>query len=383
MAFQNDPKYIKFLKLYRKSQENLELGNPGKFFDLYYEALKLQVEAQRKKKLPEMTNLSKKTFPEEIWLHVLAYLATWELVALLPVSKDFYDLAIDGQIWEPIYRERWPKDSAENKEWILHPYLEDWYGKFWCRHLLQTSPNVIDIGTCDLKFLSGRKNRSFSTLPARYKVVDLTPAGSGHYRSGLIINVTLGTGTRILNKKSNDPSGTLWFAPIGKVWDEMVEYFTFSNHPNIFLNSPYPRIVFPNTGIPPVTCETSVCTIRSYKLRSGVVVSFGHSGAWLQVVRDGEIEHTEIFAKPPEHSEEYSEHLVSGFASWVAENDRNSGVWNFCFIGGGAVDENVATFLSFLDSIVPPVEYKVVSSEKDRFYAPLLGALKIIPEAGN
>jgi hypothetical protein len=410
IKFQNDPKYIKFLKLYRKSHENLALGNPGKFFDLYYQALKLQVEAQREQKLPEVTALSKRTFPEEIWLYVLSFFDAFETRRLFAVSKDFYDLAIDGQLWKVFYEHRWPKPPSESPirssstpeihsenpsesvhkvmalDWILHPYLEDWYGKYWFRIRLQSSPNIIDIGTCTINFLldeeddipynlTRRIHRKFYSLPAKFDVPRMIRVSDyGHYRPARHeLRIEFGRGTPILTKNEDDASGLTWSVPKGDLWEMMNCYFLVSRWlPNIYLNSPYPRLIFP---VETIVRETSVSTIKSYRLRSGVVVSFGDSGAWLEVVSDLEIIHTEIFAKTPEDPEEYSAFLASRFSAWLAENKNSSfGLFNFCFIGPHAVEENVAIFLSILDLQFPFVEYKVVSSEKDRLFAPLVGA---------
>jgi hypothetical protein len=396
MAFQDDPKYIKFLKLYHKSQESLEVGNPGEFFDLYYQALKLQLEAQRKSQLPRVTNLSKRTFPEETWLHVLSYLGPWNLVQLLPVSKDMYDLAIDGQLWKPLYENRWLQNSSpsstssnrghrETPDFCLSPYLEDWYQKYWFQYLLATSPNVVDFGTCTLKYLSHNvgtvfpfkspndsQNRKLFSLPANYR---MRPVQTRHYRSNHGPELEFGIGTPILTKNVKDPKGRSWELPT-QAWPFMLQFFSFNRRPTIFLNSPYPRITFPKRVF---VRETSVCALKSYKLRSGVVVSFGHSGAWLQIVLREKIVATSISCAPV-IPRKYSEFLASGFSKWLSEQTEVSSdfEFQFCFIGGKAVQENVDVFLSCLYLACPLVHFKVASTPVDRFYAPLVGALKFL-----
>jgi hypothetical protein len=150
--------YFRARTLYVKSHENEQAGDIQGCTDTYLEALQLQLQVQQSIG-SDTKSLALWPVPFEILLHIFSYLNAKDLTVCMQVCKDWYDVAIDGELWYNLYINRWPA-CKKVEQTFRHRYCEvsgsftrDWYGCYKQRTMSVKSFRavVLDLGSHTVK----------------------------------------------------------------------------------------------------------------------------------------------------------------------------------------------------------------------------------------
>jgi hypothetical protein len=158
LAYRKDENYFRARTLHVKSHENEQAGDIQGCTDTYLEALQLQLQAQQSIG-SDTRSLALWPVPFEILLHIFSYLNAKDLTVCMQVCKDWYDVAIDGELWYNLYINRWPA-CKKVEQTFRHRYCEvsgsftrDWYGCYKQRTMSVKSFRavVLDLGSHTVK----------------------------------------------------------------------------------------------------------------------------------------------------------------------------------------------------------------------------------------
>lgn len=380
MAFSRNPKYLKFITLYHASQDSLAQGNPNKFLDLYYEALKMQVAEKRKSTLLSEI-LTVASFPTDIWVQILLMLSLRDALAVMTVSKNLCSLILDGEIWQKFYTEEFLDDNSE--ELKINPHVEDWYRQFKIRYFFTYSLStfaVIDVGSTTIRYLSKKSlnlgkstktNSQIFEIPSLYKIVERRV--QHHYRD-VIRESAVGIGTPILKKEAKHLSYCKDFT---KVIEKLVI------NPSTVCVIASPDKLLPNLHInlfQVVQCDASVGSLYAYGKLSGLVFSIGNSFPWVQSIINGRLQYSYVFTAVYTIVDYVIIDLVGYVNNWLQEpavlnkivNDK--GAIDVCCIGG-KFDEVAVKLLSAELKKLSQQSFSIISEIEDRVISPIVGSL--------
>eukprot|EP00049_Salpingoeca_infusionum_P005511 m.93018 g.93018 ORF g.93018 m.93018 type:complete len:791 (+) comp12994_c0_seq3:163-2535(+) len=150
VPYKSDPKYVRALKMYRKSFEYQKELNVEGFTNTYLEALKLQA-AQADVTASVVSNQeSLEPLTHDLLVYIMSFLDLTSISACMKVCRQFYTAARDPRVWYRLYATRWPTVLELPN---CFPMSRDWYDAY--RSRVQTFPYmssvVIDAGSHSIK----------------------------------------------------------------------------------------------------------------------------------------------------------------------------------------------------------------------------------------
>uniref|UniRef100_A0A6B2L1V9 F-box domain-containing protein n=1 Tax=Arcella intermedia TaxID=1963864 RepID=A0A6B2L1V9_9EUKA len=365
LEYATDPKYLKFLTIYKASHEEYHKGNPGKFMDLYYEALKMQVEAMRKS-IPKHLPLTKTTFPEEIWLIILKELSYEQLLILMSVSKGMKEIVLDGEVWRSLYEKSFPDEKQESLN--IHPSLQDWYTKFKVNKLKEfvmrsnKKFTVIDIGTNQLKYIN-QWQKDIKCVPSKYQEKKTYQQIASHFRPEEVISIELGSGWDILNHFQNTCSFTSQIS-------EIIDSLSYWGDPFVYLRTP---AVSPPKISRIIEVDMSVVSLNTYFRDSGLVISLGATFCWIQEVEQNKVLFTHLLNGSKEGTlGQVVTALIKKWKDWKEKMQKNEGsVVECCCIGGKCDKSNVEMIKRKIE--MEGYKVNIISDIDKRITGPILG----------
>ncbi|KAL5486937.1 hypothetical protein EMCRGX_G019478 [Ephydatia muelleri] len=171
-SYQENENYLKTVALYTKSWELEQAGDIQGFTDTYLEGLALQCQEQRTVS-KDTVEIHCQALPYDVYMRIFSYLSVKDLGYAMAVSKMWYTMCMDGQLWYNLYRKKWSDGRKLQLDPV--PFTKDWYGKYKQRVVAGVGVcqkvACIDLGSFSCKFAVIDRHDSFTSVSSIESVV--------------------------------------------------------------------------------------------------------------------------------------------------------------------------------------------------------------------
>lgn len=380
-----NPIPTQYLQMYQRPTDQTFFPPPPVWEDV----LQNQLEDLRKILPCPANGISKNTFCDDIWPIIFSTMSLPEILDFQTVSKDCLEIIQNqDELWK-LHTLSYCENFSTFNLGLSIKAFPNWYSKFKVVYFGVKNAGklgtVIDIGSAQIKTLTyrggpfvGAQNLELQVLDSVYKFREQAPDGFGRFfptpTSPFQMLLPYDPDSIILGESAKEGF------PIIRTETQIIEKVCCSLSPHLRIGC---LLLEPMEPIPTFGqlhpfemrfIEASVATVCAFNRSSGVVISLGHSKAWIQKVENYK---PGICLVNKIQEGQSIQDMLKPMVQEFLQNDPTDGdkaerFYEFCCIGGPFDEKAVEVLSTILQETTP--NFSIISSPEIRLCAPLLGA---------